>query len=189
MNKTEAIEKIKKILALATDRAATPEEKDTALKMANKLADKYGLKIVIPETKPAPQYSTPQQKANPTNFYNFNPKRVYTELIEAFAFILSKSGFPCFTIKEGRKIVGIRYLAARDLTEELERFYKMTIKSCERFKKTIPANSYVSGRAKTIAWKSSFVGVHAGNSSSGHIAQADGQSIIFMLKKLKEELG
>lgn len=182
MNKTEAIEKIKKILALANDRAATPEEKDTALKMANKLADKYGLRI---ETKQVPKYSAPQPKAN---FYSFNPKRAYSELIMAFAFNLSKSGFHCCCVKDGKKVVGIRYQATRDLTAELEKFYKMTIKSCERFKAGIfPEN--MSGRDKTTCWKLAFTGAPIAHGVRHDNANAEGNSLRDQLKKLKEELG
>lgn len=183
MTKAEAIEKVRKILALANDRAASPAEKETALNMADKLAAKYGLKVVTRETKPATQ-----QKANPTNFYNFKPKRAYTELLEALAVILSKSGFVCFTITEGRKVVGIRYLAARDITKELEKFYKMTIKSCEKFKETIPSNS-MSGRNKTMRWKLAFTDAFVYSGDNHSMANLDGNTIYNSLRRLKEELG
>lgn len=45
MDKNQAIEKINKLLRLANDKGATENEKAVALKMANKVAEKYGLKI------------------------------------------------------------------------------------------------------------------------------------------------
>lgn len=46
MDKKAAIEKINKLLALASNSAATEGEKNNALEMANKIASKYGLKII-----------------------------------------------------------------------------------------------------------------------------------------------
>lgn len=45
MDRTQAKEKITKLLRLANDKGATSSERDTALEMANKLASKYGFRI------------------------------------------------------------------------------------------------------------------------------------------------
>ena len=69
MDRTQAKEKITKLLRLANDKGATSSERDTALEMANKLASKYGFKI---------QKGTPYSgyAKNPTtlnkNTYNFD---------------------------------------------------------------------------------------------------------------------
>lgn len=60
MTRNEALEKINKCIALATNAGATEGEKQNAWTMAEKLASKYGFKIVKQE---AP-------KATDINFYN-----------------------------------------------------------------------------------------------------------------------
>lgn len=60
MTRNEALEKINKCIALATNSGATDGEKQNAWAMAEKLASKYGFKIVKQE---AP-------KATDINFYN-----------------------------------------------------------------------------------------------------------------------
>ncbi len=58
MDKKAAIEKINKLLTLASNNAATEGEKNNALEMANKIASKHGLKIVKREEQ------KPMQKSN-----------------------------------------------------------------------------------------------------------------------------
>lgn len=69
MDRTQAKEKITKLLRLANDKGATSSERDTALEMANKLASKYGFKIQ--KGTPCSDYAK-----NPTtlkkNTYNFD---------------------------------------------------------------------------------------------------------------------
>ena len=71
MDKLQAKEKINKLLRLANDKGATSSERDTALKMANKLASKYGFRI----QKGAPSTSN-QNNAGPAtlnkNRYEFD---------------------------------------------------------------------------------------------------------------------
>ena len=60
MTRNEALEKINKCIALATNAGATEGEKQNAWAMAEKLASKYGFKIVKREAS----------KATDINFYN-----------------------------------------------------------------------------------------------------------------------
>lgn len=59
--RNNAKNKINKLLALANDRAATDSEKDTALQMANKLAEKYGFTIKKNENNPVDVNNTNNQ--------------------------------------------------------------------------------------------------------------------------------
>ena len=53
MTRNEALEKINKCIALATNAGATDGEKQNAWAMAEKLASKYGFKIVKQEAPKA----------------------------------------------------------------------------------------------------------------------------------------
>ena len=64
MTRNEALEKINKCIALATNVGATEGEKQNAWTMAEKLASKYGFKIVKCEAS----------KATDINFYNRTKK-------------------------------------------------------------------------------------------------------------------
>lgn len=64
MTRNEALEKINKCISLATNAAAADGEKQNAWAMAEKLASKYGFKIVKREAS----------KATDINFYNCTKK-------------------------------------------------------------------------------------------------------------------
>ena len=65
MTRNEALEKINKCIALATNAGATDGEKQNAWAMAEKLASKYGFKIVKQEAPKAPREPKPEKKAQP----------------------------------------------------------------------------------------------------------------------------
>lgn len=149
MNKTEAIEKIKKILALANDKAAAPGERENALELAQKIANKYGLKI---EKCASNSKSTSTYKRN-ENSYNFYPKYAYGKMVYAMYIAVVAAGFNAIIIREGRKLVGINYFFSCDINSELDKIYKEICKSCDNYKKTKKEEgTCLSGAALTDIW-------------------------------------
>ena len=65
MTRNEALEKINKCIALATNAGATDGEKQNALTMAEKLASKYGFKIVKQEAPKSTDINLNTVKAEP----------------------------------------------------------------------------------------------------------------------------
>lgn len=154
MNKTEAIEKIKKILALANDKAAAPGERENALELAQKLANKYGLKI---EKGTSNSKSTSTYKRN-ENPYSFYPKYAYSKIIRAMYAVIVAAGFKAVIIREGRKLVGIGYFFSCDINSELDKIYKEICKSCDNYKKTKKEEgTWLSGAELTDNWSDIMV--------------------------------
>lgn len=102
MTRNEALEKINKCIALATNSGATEGEKQNAWAMAEKLASKYGFKIVKQE---AP-------KTTDINFYNRTvkeePKSVQYVVYKVSRFdarivgrVLYKLGYRCHMVDGG----------------------------------------------------------------------------------------
>lgn len=154
MNKTEAIEKIKKIMALANDKAAAPGERENALELAQKIANKYGLKI---EKGASNSKSTSTYKSN-ENPYSFYPKYAYSKIIRAMYAVVVAAGFKAVIIREGRKLVGIGYFFSCDINSELDKIYKEICKSCDNYKKTKKEEgTWLSGAELTDTWSDIMV--------------------------------
>lgn len=97
MTRNEALEKINKCIALATNSGATEGEKQNAWAMAEKLASKYGFKIVKQE---AP-------KATGINFYN----RTVKEEPKPFEYVVYKvSRFDARIVSRILFKLGYRYV-------------------------------------------------------------------------------
>ena len=84
MDKAQAIEKINKLLRLANDRGATNSEREVALNMAKKFAEKHGLKI---------------EKGNP-NQSNIHYNNPFTRTLKNYSFHLN-----CYNAKLVRYIL------------------------------------------------------------------------------------
>ena len=77
MTRNEALEKINKCIALATNAGATDGEKQNAWAMAEKLASKYGFKIV-------------KQEAPKANSININTVNAETKQVEYVVYKVSR---------------------------------------------------------------------------------------------------
>lgn len=98
MDRMKAMDKVKKLLALANDKGATESEAATALQKAKELADNYGIRIYqtsARNTSPA-NNTRPAPKAQPvmntivvgkSEFLGYNP-----DFVDA---ILSAMGYRC----------------------------------------------------------------------------------------------
>lgn len=160
MTKTEAMKKIQLILNLANDKAAAPGEKANALELAQKLADKHGLKITqAPKTKASTttfDFNDFMRRwtSQVNHYYSFTPKYAYTKLLKAMHKMMQKAGFVCTLITEGRKVIGIQYQAnLRDVNKELAHIYKLLCNNCKKFKEQARDKGFcANGTYLTDTW-------------------------------------
>ena len=160
MTRNEALEKINKCIALATNAGATEGEKQNALAMAEKLASKYGFKIVKQE---AP-------KATDINFYNRTvkeePKSVKYVVYKVSRFdasivsrILYKLGYRFYVTNNGFEI-------SNDQSFDFEAFkklYKLLLKQYDEDLKSFKYGSFSWSKSDSIEFKKNWIfGMGAG---------------------------
>lgn len=159
------LKKIQAALAIANCKTAPEGEREAALAMAQKLADKYGFKIQQgPVEKPKAQTFdfdtfvrdwTRRQAEHGNHWYVFSPKQAYTKILKAMYKMMQKAGFRCYMMKDGKKVIGISYEAQmHDVNKDLAKIYKELCKHCDAFKKQIKADGYswYSGNELTDKW-------------------------------------
>lgn len=155
------LKKIQAALAIANCKTAPQGERDAALAMAQKLADKYGFKIQQGAVE-KPQPTTfnfddfmRNWKARTTHWYEFTPKYAYTKILKAMYKMMQKAGFECRLVQDGRKVTGITYKAnLQNVNKDLAKIYRELCKHCDAFKKQIKADGYswYSGNELTDKW-------------------------------------
>ena len=160
MTRNEALEKINKCIALATNAGATEGEKQNAWAMAEKLASKYGFKIVKQE---AP-------KATDINFYNRTvkeePKSVEYVVYKVSRFdvrivsrILYKLGYRFYVTKNGFEI-------SNDQSFDFESFkklYKLLLKQYDEDLNSFKSGSFSWSKSDSIEFKKNWIyGMGAG---------------------------
>lgn len=155
------LKKIQAALAIANCKTAPEGERDAALAMAQKLADKYGFKIqqsAVEKQQPTTfnfDDFMRNWKARTTHWYEFTPKYAYTKILKAMYKMMQKAGFRCYMMKDGKKVIGISYEAQmHDVNKDLAKIYKELCKHCDAFKKQIKADGYswYSGNELTDKW-------------------------------------
>lgn len=155
------LKKIQAALAIANCKTAPQGERDAALAMAQKLADKYGFKIqqsAVEKQQPTTfnfDDFMRNWKARTTHWYEFTPKYAYTKILKAMYKMMQKAGFRCYMMKDGKKAIGISYEAQmHDVNKDLAKIYKELCKHCDAFKKQIKADGYswYSGNELTDKW-------------------------------------
>lgn len=140
------LKKIQAALAIANCKTAPEGEREAALAMAQKLADKYGFKIQQgPVEKPKAQTFdfdswmsnwARQQAENNVRWYVFSPKQAYTKILKVMYKMMQKAGFECRLVQDGRKVTGITYKAnMQDVNKDLAKIYRELCKHCDAFKK------------------------------------------------------
>lgn len=155
------LKKIQAALAIANCKTAPQGERDAALAMAQKLADKYGFKIqqsAVEKQQPTTfnfDDFMRNWKARTTHWYEFTPKYAYAKILKAMYKMMQKAGFRCYMMKDGKKVIGISYEAQmHDVNKDLAKIYKELCKHCDAFKKQIKADGYswYSGNELTDKW-------------------------------------
>ena len=129
MDKTQAKEKINKLLRLANDKGATSSERDTALEMANKLASKFGMKI----QKGAP-YTSNQNNVGPAtlnkNRYEFDLNCFNKKFVN---FLFAGLGIKVWYWYGKKTVVVVDY---RNINvDEFKKFYKKFVSVYYKLKK------------------------------------------------------
>lgn len=198
------LKKIQAALAIANCKTAPDGEREAALAMAQKLADKYGFKIQQgPVEKPKAQTFdfdtfvrdwTRRQAEHGNHWYAFSPKQAYTKILKVMYKMMQKAGFRCYMMKDGKKVIGISYEAQmHDVNKDLAKIYKELCKHCDAFKKQIKADGYswYSGNELTDKW-CTIMEDATYEFDYSHCSQYDqeafkfGTSIVDKLTKVKE---
>ena len=194
------LKKIQAALAIANCKTAPQGERDAALAMAQKLADKYGFKIqqsAVEKQQPTTfnfDDFMRNWKARTTHWYEFTPKYAYTKILKAMYKMMQKAGFRCYMMKDGKKVIGISYEAQmHDVNKDLAKIYKELCKHCDAFKKQIKADGYswYSGNVLTDKW-CTIMEDATYEFDYSHCSQYDqdaykfGTSIVDKLTKVKE---
>ena len=136
MTRNEALEKINKCIALATNVGATEGEKQNAWAMAEKLASKYGFKIVKQEAPKATNINlnTVKEDPKPVEYVVYKVSRFDVRIVSR---ILYKLGYRYHTF-------GDSFEMKNDQSFDFEAFkklYKLLLKQYDE-----DLNSFKSGR-------------------------------------------
>ena len=157
MDKNTAKKKIVKLLALATNSGATEFEKANAVEMANKLAAKYGLKIVKQKAKSALDEAFEQYEARHSNTSEcFTTKLKYfdLELVRCFFKVVK---IKCTIDTYAKAVIfdtnAISKTDASKLAELYTNFYKY-FKNCLEATKLYADNW---SKANTKIYKKAFI--------------------------------
>lgn len=194
------LKKIQAALAIANCKTAPDGEREAALAMAQKLANKYGFKIqqgAVEKQQPTTfnfDDFMRNWKARTTHWYVFSPKQAYTKILKAMYKMMQKAGFDCRLVQDGRKVTGITYKAnLQDVNKDLAKIYRELCKHCDAFKKQIKADGYswYSGNELTDKW-CTIMEDATYEFDYSHCSQYDqdaykfGTSIVDKLTKVKE---
>ena len=152
MTRNEALEKINKCIALATNAGATEGEKQNAWAMAEKLASKYGFKIV-------------KQEAPKTTDINLNTVKAETKPVEYVAYKVSR--FDAHIVARILFKLGYRfYVTNNDFEirndqsfdfEAFKKLYKLLLKQYDHDLSYAKASSYCWSRSDSSQFKKNWI--------------------------------
>ena len=136
MTRNEALEKINKCIALATNVGATEGEKQNALTMAEKLASKYGFKIVSQEAPKATNINlnTVKEDPKPVEYVVYKVSRFDARIVSR---ILYKLGYRYHVTNDGFEMKNDQSFDF----EAFKKLYKLLLKQYDE-----DLNSFKSGR-------------------------------------------
>ena len=158
MTRNEALEKINKCIALATNAGATEGEKQNAWAMAEKLASKYGFKIVkqeAPETTDININTVKEEPKKPSvTFYKVS--RFDVRIVSR---ILYKLGYRYHTFSDGFEM-------SNDQSFDFEAFkklYKLLLNQYDEDLKNFKYGSFSWSKSDSIEFKKNWIfGMGAG---------------------------
>ena len=147
MTRNEALEKINKCISLATNTAAADGEKQNAWAMAEKLASKYGFKIVKREASKATDINLNTVKEEPksTEYTVYKVSRFDANIVGR---ILYKLGYHYVTVAGG-------FMMKNDQDFDFEAFkelYKLLLKQYDADLNSFKLNHYNWNRS----WSKEF---------------------------------
>lgn len=158
MTRNEALEKINKCIALATNAGATEGEKQNAWAMAEKLASKYGFKIV-------------KQEAPKTTDINLNTVKAETKHVEYVVYKVSR--FDARIVSRILYKLGYRYHIFNDSFEmkndqsfdfeAFKKLYKLLLKQYDEDLNNFKSGSFSWSKSDSIQFKKDWIfGMGAG---------------------------
>ena len=152
MTRNEALEKINKCIALATNAGATDGEKQNAWTMAEKLASKYGFKIVKQEAPKATGINTNTVKEEPKSveYVVYKVSRFDVRIVSR---ILYKLGYRYHTF-------GNSFEMKNDQSFDFEAFkelYKLLLKQYDHDLSYAKASSYCWSRSDSSQFKKNWI--------------------------------
>lgn len=136
MTRNEALEKINKCIALATNTGATEGEKQNAWAMAEKLASKYGFKIVKQEAPKTTNINlnTVKEDPKPVEYVVYKVSRFDARIVSR---ILYKLGYRYHVTNDGFEMKNDQSFDF----EAFKKLYKLLLKQYDE-----DLNSFKSGR-------------------------------------------
>lgn len=158
MTRNEALEKINKCIALATNIGATDGEKQNAWAMAEKLASKYGFKIVKQEAPKATSININTVKEEPKSveYVAYKVSRFDARIV---ARILFKLGYRFYVTKDGFEM-------KNDQNFDFEAFknlYKLLLKQYDEDLKSFKSGRFSWSKSDSIEFKKNWIfGIGAG---------------------------
>ena len=158
MTRNEALEKINKCISLATNAAAADGEKQNAWAMAEKLASKYGFKIVKQEAPKANSINLNTVKEEPKSveYVVYKVSRFDVRIVSR---ILYKLGYRYHTF-------GNSFEMKNDQNFDFEAFkklYKLLLKQYDEDLKNFKYGSFSWSKSDSIEFKKNWIfGMGAG---------------------------
>ena len=152
MTRNEALEKINKCIALATNIGATEGEKQNAWAMAEKLASKYGFKIVKQEAPKATDINLNTVKADPkpVEYVAYKVSRFDAHIV---ARILFKLGYRFYVTNNDFEI---RNDQSFDF-EAFKKLYKLLLKQYDEDLKNFKSGSFSWSKSDSIEFKKNWI--------------------------------
>ena len=150
MTRNEALEKINKCIALATNVGATEGEKQNAWAMAEKLASKYGFKIVKQEAPKANSINTVKADSKHVEYVVYKVSRFDVRIVSR---ILYKLGYRYHTF-------GDSFEMKNDQSFDFEAFkelYKLLLKQYDHDLSYAKASSYCWSRSDSSQFKKNWI--------------------------------
>ena len=152
MTRNEALEKINKCIALATNAGATEGEKQNAWAMAEKLASKYGFKIVKQEAHKATDINLNTMKEEPKSveYVVYKVSRFDVRIVSR---ILYKLGYRYYTF-------GDSFEMKNDQSFDFEAFkklYKLLLKQYDEDLNSLKSGSFNWSKSDSIEFKKNWI--------------------------------
>ena len=158
MTRNEALEKINKCIALATNAGATDGEKQNAWAMAEKLASKYGFKIVKQEAPKATDINLNTVKEEPKSveYVVYKVSRFDARIISR---ILFKLGYRYHIFGDSFEMKNNQNFDF----EAFKKLYKLLLKQYDEDLKNFKSGSFNWSKSDSIEFKKNWIfGMGAG---------------------------
>lgn len=158
MTRNEALEKINKCIALATNAGATEGEKQNAWAMAEKLASKYGFKIVKQEAPKATDINLNTMKEEPKSveYVVYKVSRFDARIVSR---ILFKLGYRYHIFGDSFEMKNNQNFDF----EAFKKLYKLLLKQYDEDLKNFKSGSFNWSKSDSIEFKKNWIfGMGAG---------------------------